>query len=70
MKLYISTDDKGDIHITDDKYFTPDFPVRFNEMDFPDTGRKRYFNINLKSQSINLNTKERYFVGGGEILDY
>ena len=48
MKLYISTDDNGDIHICDDNKFTPDFPVRFNEMDFPNTGRKRNIIINLK----------------------
>ena len=63
MKLYISTDDNGDIHITDDDNFTPNFPVRFYEMDLPNTGRKRYFFINLGSQSISLDTKYQLFRG-------
>jgi len=70
MELSIAVDDKGHIHIMDDDYFLPEFVVRYHNINIPNTGRKRCFFINLKSQSINLNTEDRTFVGGGKIVDY
>ena len=46
MKLYISTDKNGDIHISDE--YPIFFPVRFKEIDFPPTSRERHIIIDIE----------------------